>query len=67
VVVLRLSVSAAPERGRANAAAAALLAGAAGIPKRDVAIVSGQTARLKTLRLSGDPEQLIARLAPLLR
>jgi uncharacterized protein len=53
--VLRLRVSAVPDRGKANAAAIALVAGAAGIPNSAAVLVAGETARLKTLRLSGDP------------
>jgi uncharacterized protein (TIGR00251 family) len=64
--VLRLRVSAVPDKGKANAAVITLIAKAFGLPKRAVVLVSGETARLKTLRLSGEPEQLIATLAPLL-
>jgi uncharacterized protein YggU (UPF0235/DUF167 family) len=59
-VVLPLRVRAVPDRGKANAAVIALLAGALGIPKSAIALVSGDTARLKTLRLTGDPVALAA-------
>lgn len=59
--VLRLRVRAVPDRGKANAAAIALLAGHFGVPKSAVSIVAGDTARLKTVRTIGDPKALAAR------
>lgn len=59
-VVLRVRVRAVPDKGKANAAVVALLAKALGIPKSDIALTSGETSRLKTLRLSGDPAALAA-------
>lgn len=56
--VLRLRVSAVPDRGKANAAVTALVAKALGLPKSAVALVSGETARLKTLAIAGDPTTL---------
>lgn len=50
---LAARVRAAPEDGKANAALEALLAKAVGTPKGAVAVVRGQTARLKTLRIEG--------------
>lgn len=61
--VLRLRVTAVPDKGKANAAVIALLAKALGLPKSSITIVSGETARLKTLRLTGDPAALEAALA----
>ncbi len=63
---LRLRVAAAPDRGRANAAAAALLARALGVPKTAVSVVAGETARLKRLAIAGDGAALAARLAELM-
>ena len=63
--VLRLRVKAVPDKGKANAAVIALLAKSLGIPKSAIALVSGETARLKTLRLAGDPDTLIEALAKL--
>lgn len=60
--VLRVRVRAVPDKGRANAAVVALIAKAAGVPKSAVTLVSGDTARLKTLRIDGDPAVLMARL-----
>lgn len=58
--VLRLRVRAVPDRGKANAAVAALLAKALGIPKSDITLTSGETSRLKTLTLSGERAALAA-------
>ncbi|MDB5528020.1 MAG: hypothetical protein JWR51_1123 [Devosia sp.] len=52
--VLRLRVKAVPDKGRANAAVIALLAGALGVPKSAITLVSGETARQKTLTIRGD-------------
>lgn len=60
--VVAARVRAIPEDGAANAALAELVAKAAGVPKRDAAVVAGMTARLKTVRVAGDPETLEARL-----
>ncbi|MBP1806613.1 DUF167 family protein [Rubellimicrobium aerolatum] len=60
--VLRLRTRAAPEGGRANAAVLALLARHLGVPKSAVTLLSGDTARLKTVHVEGDPETLAARL-----
>ncbi|WP_237152949.1 DUF167 family protein [Oryzibacter oryziterrae] len=51
-IVLAARVRAVPEDGKANAAIALLLATVAGLPKSSAAVVSGATARLKTVRLS---------------
>lgn len=61
-VVLRVRVTAVPDKGKANAAVIALLAKSLGIPKSAITLVSGETARLKTLRLAGDPDALVAAL-----
>jgi uncharacterized protein YggU (UPF0235/DUF167 family) len=53
---LKVRVRAAPVEGEANAALEALLARALGVPKRAVSIVSGASARLKTLAVEGVSE-----------
>ena len=58
-------VSAAPVDGAANAALIRLVARTLGVAKSSVAITSGQTARAKTLEISGDPTALEARLKEL--
>jgi uncharacterized protein (TIGR00251 family) len=63
--VLRLRVAAVPDKGRANAAVIALLAKALGLPKSSISLVSGETGRFKTLRIAGETDDLLARLAGL--
>lgn len=58
--VLKARVRAAPENGEANAAILALLASTAGIPKSNAVLVTGHTARLKTIVLAGDGATLAA-------
>ena len=60
--VLRLRVKAVPDKGKANAAVIALLAKALGVPKSAITLVSGETARLKTLNVTGDATELAKRL-----
>lgn len=50
---LKIRVSAPPEGGRANAAIRGLLAGALGIPARNVEIIRGASTATKTARASG--------------
>jgi len=58
--VLRMRVKAVPDKGKANAAVIALLAKALGVPKSAMTLVSGDTARLKTIQIEGDPAALAA-------
>jgi uncharacterized protein YggU (UPF0235/DUF167 family) len=51
---LKVRVTAAPEKGRANAAIEALLAKALGLPKSAVSVEKGDTQRIKTVRISAD-------------
>jgi uncharacterized protein YggU (UPF0235/DUF167 family) len=60
--VLRLRVAAPPDKGRANAAAIALLGAALGVPKSAIAVTAGATSRLKTVTVAGDGAALAARL-----
>ena len=57
---LEIAVAAAPEDGKANKAIIATLAKALSIPKADINIKSGTTARLKIIEISGDPQSLYA-------
>ncbi len=61
--MLRVRVNAVPDKGKANAAVAALLAKALGVPKSAVSVVSGETARMKTLDVAGDGAALVEALA----
>ena len=64
--VLKASVTELPENGRANEALLRLLASAWLLPRRDLAIVVGATSRHKTVLISGEPQQLLERLGPLI-
>ncbi len=55
---LAVRVRAVPEKGAANVALEALLAKSLGMPKSAVSVTAGHTARVKTLRIFGDPDQL---------
>jgi uncharacterized protein (TIGR00251 family) len=61
--VLKASVAAPAEAGRANAALVELLARACRVARREVAIIGGQKSRNKLVHVAGDPELLRARLA----
>lgn len=63
--VLRIRVTAVPDRGKANKAVIALLAKALGVPKSAITVLSGETARFKTLHIGGDAEPLMHRLRAL--
>ena len=56
--VLKARVRAAPSEGEANAALCRLLAKALGIPPGRVAVVGGATARVKRVKVTGDPRAL---------
>lgn len=58
-------LAAAPVDGAANVALVALVAAHFGVPRRDVALVGGATARIKRLRLIGEPQALAHRAASL--
>jgi uncharacterized protein (TIGR00251 family) len=51
---LKIRITAAPEKGKANAAIEALLARALGVPKSSVSVEKGETQRIKTVRISAD-------------
>jgi uncharacterized protein len=57
---LKIAVTAPPDKGKANAAVAALLAKSCGVAKSSVTVVAGETDRRKVLRVSGDPAALSA-------
>jgi uncharacterized protein (TIGR00251 family) len=59
-------VSAPPVEGAANAALVKLVAKTLGVPKSAVTLASGQTARIKTLEIAGDPSALGRALKALL-
>ena len=57
---LAVSVTAAPEDGKANAAVLALLAKAWGLPSSSFSVIQGVSARRKLVRLTGDAGALAA-------
>jgi uncharacterized protein len=62
--VWRIRVPAPPEAGRANDAVVRLLAETLDVPRRDVEIVSGHSARDKIVALAGiGPDEIERRLA----
>ncbi|MGE4063816.1 MAG: DUF167 domain-containing protein [Rhodospirillaceae bacterium] len=61
-LALKVAVTAPADKGKANAAVAALLAGAFGIAKSSVALTAGETGRRKVFKLTGDADAL-ARVA----
>ena len=52
---LKVQVTAAPERGKANDAVIDLLAESLGVPKSAVRITAGQASPLKTVEIDADP------------
>lgn len=59
---LKVAVTAAPERGKANAAVCELLAETFDVAKGDVQVVAGDTDRHKKVRVVGNPS-VLARIA----
>jgi uncharacterized protein (TIGR00251 family) len=64
--VLKASVGAPPEDGRANEALLRLLAAEWGLARRDLTIVAGAKSRNKSIYIAGDPGALLARLGAVL-
>jgi len=64
---LRVAVSVAPERGKANAAIEEVLADAIGCKASQIGLLSGETSRTKRFLISGvTPDELQRRLAGLI-
>jgi uncharacterized protein YggU (UPF0235/DUF167 family) len=61
-LALQARVRAAPDKGAANAAVEGVVAKTLGVPRSSVRLLSGHTARLKSLRIDGDPMVLSAQL-----
>src|SRR5687768_418150 len=64
--VLAVRLAAPPVEGAANKALIAFLAKTLGLPKGDIRIQSGETARVKLLHVIGEPSTLAERLTALL-
>ena len=62
-LALKVSLKAAPEGGKANAELIRLLARQWRLPKSRIAIAAGPRDRRKTLRIDGDPDELLGRLS----
>ena len=60
---LKLSVTAAPEKGKANEAVIALLARSLAVPASALSLVSGQTSPDKTVFVPLSPGAIVERLA----
>jgi len=60
--VLKASVTAPPDAGRANEALLRLLARTWHLPHRNLATIAGCTSRDKVVRVGGDPRQLIDKI-----
>lgn len=56
--ILKASVTAVPERGKANVALISLLAKAWRLPKSAFTLAAGATNRRKTIHIAGDPSTL---------
>jgi uncharacterized protein (TIGR00251 family) len=61
--VIKASVTAPAEGGRANEALLQLLARAWEIPRRDLSIIAGSSSRNKAVRVAGDARRLIDKIA----
>jgi hypothetical protein len=59
--MLRVRVTAVPDKGKANKAVIALIADRFAVAKSSVTLKSGESARLKLLHLAGDPADLAAK------
>jgi len=59
---LKVSVTTAPEDGKANAAVTALLAQEWGVAKSAISVVSGATDRRKLVEIRGPSRDLLAKL-----
>ncbi len=61
---LKVGVSAAPEKGAANAAVCKLIAKTLGIRAQQVQVDSGHASPRKTLRIAGVPLAVVRRILP---
>ena len=61
--MVKVKVSAAPEKGKANQCLVEFLAKEVGVRRKDIAIISGLTNPVKQIRISGiSAEELVLRL-----
>lgn len=64
---LQIKVRAQPEKGKANEAAIELLADVFGLPKRAFTLTAGETDRLKTVHITGNPTAIAQKLSHLIQ
>ncbi|NQV21884.1 MAG: DUF167 domain-containing protein [Rhodospirillales bacterium] len=64
---LKVRVTMAPDKGKANTAVLKLLAKSWGFPLRDIAVVAGSAARNKVLEVEGPPAVLLRDLGEWLK
>lgn len=57
---IKVSVSAAPEKGKANAAVIELLANELGLPESNFTVISGQTRPRKLIKVEGIENEAMA-------
>jgi uncharacterized protein len=62
--VIKVTVTAPPENGRANKAMLRLLARVWHLRRHDLSIFAGGANRNKVVRIAGDPEELIEKITP---
>ncbi|MCB9991929.1 MAG: DUF167 domain-containing protein [Rhodospirillales bacterium] len=62
--ILKISVTAVPEKGKANKALIALLAKHLKIPKSDITIIRGETDRNKILKINNISNDTLKALCP---
>jgi uncharacterized protein (TIGR00251 family) len=55
---LQVKVRTQPEKGKANEAVIALLAKSFGLPRSAFSVISGETSRLKTIRIDAPPQKI---------
>ena len=59
---LAVKVTVPPDKGKANIAIIKLLATKLGLPKSLLSVTAGETSRLKTIHIKGEPDALAAKL-----
>jgi uncharacterized protein (TIGR00251 family) len=59
---LKVTVTTAPEKGKANKSVQKLVAKSLGVASGSVQVVQGETARLKTLQIAGNPVETAQRV-----
>lgn len=66
-VSLQVKVTAQPEKGKANEAVIDVLADALGLPRKAFSFTAGETSRLKTVHIAGNPTAIEQTLSQLIQ